>query len=143
MPMSPVIAIHLSAALGALALGPVALWARRGPQNRANTSQRPRLHRAAGYAWVTLMLMTAVSAIFIRDFTLPNIAGYTPIHILVPVVFGSLFMAFRALFRRDINRHRAWMQSLYFSACVGAGVFTLLPTRYLGQLIWRDGLGVI
>lgn len=143
MQMSPVIAIHLSAALGALALGPVALWARKGHQAKIAATQRPRLHRAAGYAWVTLMLITALSAIFIRDFKLPNIAGYTPIHILVPVVFGSLFMAFRALFRRDIRRHRTWMQALYFSACIGAGVFTLLPTRYLGQLVWGQWLGLL
>jgi uncharacterized membrane protein len=137
MQMSPVIAIHLSAALSALALGPVALWARRGHQARRAATQRPRLHRAAGYAWVTLMLVTAISAIFIRDFRLPNIAGYTPIHILVPVVFGSLFMAFRALLRGDIAQHRGWMLRLYLSACIGAGIFTLLPHRYLGQLVWN------
>ena len=142
MQMTPVIAIHLSAALGALALGPVALWAR-GQQVGQLATQRPRLHRAAGYAWVTLMLMTAISAIFIRDFSLPNIAGYTPIHILVPVVFVSLFMAFRALFRRDISRHRGWMKSLYFSACIGAGTFTLLPNRFLGQLVWGQWMGLV
>ncbi|MEZ5702574.1 MAG: DUF2306 domain-containing protein [Burkholderiaceae bacterium] len=141
MQMSPVIAIHLSAALGALAIGPVALWACRDHGKPNATSQRPRLHRAAGYAWVTLMLLTALSAIFIRDVSLPNIAGYTPIHLLVPVVFGSLFMAFRALFRRDIRRHRIWMQALYFSACIGAGIFTLLPNRYLGQLVWGQWFG--
>ncbi|AOW15759.1 hypothetical protein LPB72_03610 [Hydrogenophaga crassostreae] len=143
MQMSPVIAIHLSAALGALALGPLALWARRGHKTGQSATQRPRLHRAAGYAWVTLMLMTAVSALFIRDFSLPNIAGYTPIHMLVPVVFGSLFMAFRALFRRDMDRHRDWMKSLYFFACIGSGVFTLLPNRYLGQLVWNQWLGLV
>jgi len=143
MPMSPVIAIHLSAALCALALGPVALWARRGHKAGQPATQHPRLHRAAGYAWVTLMLMTAISAVFIRDFSLPNIAGYTPIHILVPVVFGSLFMAFRALFQRDIDRHRGWMRSLYGFACIGSGVFTLLPNRYLGQLVWGQWLGLV
>ncbi len=143
MNMSPVIAIHLSAALGALALGPVALWARRGHSTGARASQRPRLHRAAGYAWVTLMLMTAVSALFIHDFKLPNLAGYTPIHILVPVVFGSLFMAFRALFRGDIGKHRGWMVRLYFCACVATGALTLLPHRYLGQLVWGQWLGLI
>jgi len=54
MQLTPIIAIHLSAALGALVLGPVALWARRGHSQRIATTQRPRLHRAAGYAWVTL-----------------------------------------------------------------------------------------
>jgi uncharacterized membrane protein len=143
MPMSPVIAIHLSAALSALALGPVVLWARRGHQARHAATQRPRLHRAAGYAWVTLMLITAVSAIFIRDFKLPNLAGYTPIHILVPVTLGSLLMAFRALLRGDIAQHRGWMVWLYLSACIGAGSFTLLPNRYLGQLVWGQWLGLL
>ena len=136
MQITPVIAIHLAAALAAVAIGPIALWARQG------ATQRPRLHRAAGYAWVTLMMVTAISAIFIRDFKLPNIAGYTPIHILVPLVFGSLFMAFRALFRGDISSHRAWMLRLYLSACIGAGVLTLLPHRYLGQLVWGQWLGL-
>lgn len=130
MQLTPVIAIHMSAALGALALGPVALWARRG------RVQRPRLHRAFGYAWVTLMLVTAVSAVFIRDFSLPNIAGFTPIHILVPVTLFGLFGAFYYLARGNIRGHRIVMQQVYFGACVVAGGFTLLPNRYLGQLVW-------
>ncbi|MDD0808963.1 DUF2306 domain-containing protein [Curvibacter sp. RS43] len=135
MQLTPTIAIHLSAALGALVLGPVALWARQGAK------QRPWLHRAAGYAWVTLMLITAFSALFIRDFQLPNLAGYTPIHVLVPVTLFSLFGAFWFLAKRNISAHRKTMQALYWSACVGAGVFTLLPSRYLGQLVWGQWLG--
>ncbi len=143
MQLSPTIAIHLSAALGAIVLGPVALWARRGHAGRIAQTQRPRLHRAAGYAWVTLMVATAISAMFIRDFRLPNIAGYTPIHFLVPVVLGSLFMAFRALLRGDVLRHRRWMTSLYLNACLVAGGFTLLPNRFLGQLVWSQWLGLL
>ena len=99
MEMSPVIAVHMTAALGALATGPVALWAR-----RAGAQHRPRLHRAFGYAWVTLMLVTAISALFIRDFSLPNLAGYTPIHVLVPVTLVSLFGAFWKLAARQHRR---------------------------------------
>lgn len=137
MQMTPVIAAHMTAAIGALALGPFALWARLG------RTQRPRLHRALGYAWVTLMLMTAVSAIFIRDFKLPNIAGYTPVHLLVPVVFGGLGLAFWMLARRNIRGHRISMQVTYVSACIVAGGFTLLPNRYLGQLVWGQWLGLV
>jgi uncharacterized membrane protein len=137
MTVTPVIAIHLSAALGALLLGPLALWARRSGE------QRPMLHRAAGYAWVTLMVATAVSALFIRDFRLPNLAGYTPIHLLVPLTLGGIFMAFRFLMQRNITGHRLAMQRLYWQACVGAGVFTLLPGRYLGQLVWGQWLGLV
>lgn len=135
MQLTPLIAIHMSAALGALVTGPIALWARRAG------APHPKVHRAFGYAWVTLMVITAVSAVFIRDFTLPNIAGYTPIHLLVPVTLAALFGAFWKLSRRDIAGHRFVMRQLYFWACIVAGSFTLLPQRYLGQFVW-GGLGL-
>ncbi|MCY7306783.1 MAG: DUF2306 domain-containing protein [Rhodoferax sp.] len=137
MQLTHTIAIHMSAAILAVAIGPVALWARRG------TTQRPRVHRAFGYAWVTLMLVAAVSAIFIRDYRLPNIEGFTPIHLLIPVTLGTLFTAFWFLLRGNINGHRKSMQRLYIGACLVAGAFTLLPGRYLGQLVWGQWLGLL
>ena len=136
MQMSPVVAVHLTAAVSALALGPFALWARLG------RTRRPRLHRAPGYAWVTLVVATALSAVFIRDFKLPNIAGYTPIHLLVPATFGGLWLAFWRLGRHDITGHRKAMQGTYVAACIVAGGFTLLPSRYLGHLLWGQLRGL-
>lgn len=130
MQLTPLIAVHITTALLATATGPVALWARKG------RVQRPRLHRAFGYAWVTLMVVTALTAAFIRDPSLPNLAGFTPIHLLVPVTLAGLFGAFRALARGDIKGHRRSMQRLYLAACVLAGVLALLPGRYLGDLLW-------
>jgi uncharacterized membrane protein len=130
MELNPVIAIHLGAALAAVATGPVALWARLGAR------QRPRLHRAFGYAWVTLMLATAISALFIRDRNLPNLAGFTPLHLLVPVTLLSLFGAFWKLAHGDIAGHARIMRRLYVSACLVAGAFTLLPQRLLGGWVW-------
>lgn len=137
MSMTPAIAIHVTAALGALVIGPVALWARRA------RAQRPKLHRAFGYAWVTLMLTTAFSALFIHGGRLPNIAGFSPIHLLVPLTLFGLFGAFIKLARKDIRGHRKIMLMVYFGACVGAGIFTLLPDRLLGQLLWGDLLGLL
>lgn len=137
MDLSPAIAIHLSAVGSATLLGPVALWARR------SAGPHPRLHRAAGYAWVTLMLLAATSAIFIRDYRLPNIHGYTPIHLLVPVVYGMLFLAFWFLARGNLTGHRKTMTRLYVGACIVAGAFTLLPGRYLGNLVLGQWLGLI
>ncbi|APW43583.1 DUF2306 domain-containing protein [Rhodoferax saidenbachensis] len=137
MQLTPVIAIHMTAALGALVVGPIALWARKG------NTQRPKLHRAFGYAWVTLMLITAVSALFIRDFEMVNIAGYSPIHLFIPVVLFGLFGAFWFLARSNIAGHRKTMRGLYFGACIGAGAFTLLPDRALGQLVWHDWLALV
>ncbi len=136
MTLTPLIAIHMSAAIAATVIGPFALWARLGRQ------QHPRLHRAFGYAWVTLMVVTAASAMFIRDFRLPNLAGFTPIHLLVPVTALGLVGAFWLLARGNVNGHRKTMVGLYLGACLVAGAFTLLPGRYLGDLVRGQWLGL-
>ena len=136
MQLTPLIAVHMTAALAAIATGPVALWARKG------RAQRPRLHRAFGYAWVTLMILTAATALFISGNDLPHIAGFGPVHVLIPVAIGMLFLAFRFLAQGNIAGHRKMMQRLYFGACIVAGAFTLLPNRYLGHLVLGQWLGV-
>ena len=128
--LPPGVLIHLFAALGALAIGPLAMWARLGMQ------QRPRLHRAFGYAWVTLMVATAVSALFIRNEVGPSVAGFGWIHLFVPLTFLGLFSAFRNLARGNIAAHRQAMLGTYFGACIVAGGFTLMPGRFLGNLIF-------
>ncbi|HUR87551.1 MAG TPA: DUF2306 domain-containing protein [Ramlibacter sp.] len=136
MAFSPIIAVHMTAAIGAIVTGPIALWARKGAR------QRPKLHRAFGYAWVTLMVVTALSAMFILDRRMPNIAGFTPIHLLVPVTFVALFGAFYYLAQGNIAKHREIMQRLYIGACLVAGAFTLLPQRFIGHFVWSQ-LGLV
>ncbi len=130
MSITPAIAIHLAAALAATAIGPIALWTRLGRQ------PRPRPHRAAGYAWVTLMLVSAISALFIRDFARPNLAGYSWIHLLIPFTLSQLLLSWRALRRGNLAAHRKTMQGLYVGACLVAGAFALLPGRLLGNWLW-------
>ena len=134
--LSPIVAIHAAAALSALVIGPIALWARKG------ATQRPRLHRTAGYAWVTLMVATAVSAMFITGTQGPRWGGYGLIHLLIPFTLGLLALSFFDLARRNIAGHRALMQRTYLGACIVAGAFTLLPGRLLGHALWSS-LGAI
>jgi uncharacterized membrane protein len=124
---SPAIAIHVAFAVSALVLGPLALTSRKGS----------RLHRSAGYAWVALMLGTALSSLFIRDFRLPNLAGYTPIHIVSLLTFAGIGVALYYVFRRNIAAHRKAMRITYVSM-VFAGLFALSPNRALGQLVWHQ-----
>ncbi|RZU03019.1 DUF2306 domain-containing protein [Rivibacter subsaxonicus] len=131
--IAPVVAIHLACAIPALLLGPVALVARKGS----------RLHRAAGYGWVTLMLGAAISALFIHGPGLPTFAGFSPIHLLVPLTFGGIGLAIWRVAHGDVRGHRRSMRYTYFAGCVGAGLFALLPARWLGQLVWGQWLGLI
>jgi uncharacterized membrane protein len=116
--------VHLVVAVGALLLGPLALWLRKGS----------RSHRAAGYAWITLMAAAALSSVFIRDFRLPNVLGYTAIHTLTLATFVGIGLGIWHISRRNVVRHRRVMQMTY-GAAVLAGVFAFLPERYLGGLV--------
>jgi len=70
MQRHPLIFFHLVTALAALLLGGLILWGRKGSWN----------HRTLGWMWVTLMACTTLSSAFIRDYKLPNLYGYTPVH---------------------------------------------------------------
>ncbi len=126
--LPPAVIIHLFAALSATALGPLALLMRW-------RTQRPKLHRAFGYAWVTMMLLTALSALLIRS-EINRGSYFSWIHLLIPVTIFSLIAAFWFLAKGNIRAHRNFMVSLYINACLIAGGFTLLPNRFLGQLLW-------
>jgi uncharacterized membrane protein len=129
--LTPLIAVHMTAAICATATGPFAIWARLG------TNKHPKIHRAFGYAFVTTMVIAAISAIFIRSGLGFNLYGFSPIHLLIPLTFFSLFGAFRFLAASNIQGHRKAMISLYIGACLVAGFFTFMPGRLLGDLLWK------
>jgi uncharacterized membrane protein len=128
----PAVVAHLVVALGALVVGPFALWLRKGSRG----------HRAVGYAWVALMAAAALSSVFIRDERLPNLFGYTAIHTLTIATFAGIGLGLWHIARRNVLRHRRTMQFTY-AAAVLAGAFALLPDRYLGGLLWRHALGLV
>lgn len=128
----PAVIVHLAVAVGALVIGPIALWLRKGS----------RWHRAIGYSWITLMAAAAVSSLFIRDFRLPNLFGYTAIHGLSLATFVGIGLGIWYISRRNVARHRRVMRITYGAALL-AGVFAFLPDRYLGGLLWHHTLGLV
>ena len=130
--MPPIVAIHVALAFAALLLGPFALWARKGSRG----------HRAAGYAWVTLMLGAALSALFIRDFRMPNLAGFTLVHLLVPLTLLGLGRGLWYVAHHNVRMHQRLMRFTYLGG-VTAGVFALLPTRRFGLLVWQHWLALV
>lgn len=126
MQRHPLIFFHLATAVGALLLGLFMLLRRKGT----------RSHRLLGWTWVALMGSTALATVFIRDYRLPNLFGYTPIHLLTLLVAVMLPLGIGYVKHGRIAGHRKTMQGLYVGACVIAGLFTLLPGRFLGNLLW-------
>lgn len=131
--LPPLVLVHLTFASAAVMLGPAALWARKGSRG----------HRGLGYAWVTVMAGTALSAFFMRSTGKLQLFGFSPIHVLGVVTLVGVIAAIVAIVHRQVELHRKTMQRVYLGACVGAGVFTLLPGRYLGDLLWHHALGVV
>jgi len=126
----PLIFFHLLTASGALLLGAVMLWRRKGTPN----------HRLWGWVWVALMGSSALATVFIRDYRLPNLYGYTPIHLFTVLVAVMLPLGIARVRRGNVRGHRKTMTGLYVGACVVAGLFTLLPGRFLGSLLWGTPL---
>jgi uncharacterized membrane protein len=122
----PLIFFHLVTAAAALLLGLVLLRRRKGTWS----------HRTLGWIWVLLMGSAALASAFIRDYRLPNLFGYTPIHLLTLAVAVLLPLAVVYIRRGNLRGHRKTMTGLYIGACIVAGLFTLLPGRFLGSLLW-------
>ncbi len=127
----PLVFFHLVTALAALAIGSLVMLRRKGTGS----------HRAWGWAWVLLMGSTAIASAFIRDFRLPNIAGITPIHAFTAMVAINLPRGIWFIRQGNVAAHRQAMRSIYIGGCVVAGLFTLLPGRFLGRQLWQ-GLGL-
>jgi uncharacterized membrane protein len=119
----PLVLLHLVAALAALLLGSAILTRRKGTFS----------HRTFGWVWVALMGSAAASSVFIRDYRIVNIAGYTPIHLLTLSVAVLLPLAIWHIRRGNVSAHRRTMTGLYVGGCIVAGLFALAPARLLGR----------
>jgi uncharacterized membrane protein len=122
--MSWPVAIHLFAAVPALAVGLLTLTLKKGTA----------LHKGLGRTWVALMIVTAGSSFWIQSL---NPGHYSWIHLLAIWTLFSLVMAVRAIrWRRDRPGHVAWMVGTYVGLLIAGGL-AFLPDR----LLWRVFLG--
>ena len=127
---SPAIQLHAFTAMAAFGLGIAVLLARKGTA----------AHRLMGRIWVGLMVVTALSSFLVH--TLRMIGPFSPIHILSVVTLYGSFAGVRAARRRDFKAHARSMQRLFAIALVGAGIFTLVPGRIMGEVFFSGGLAV-
>ena len=121
---SSVIQLHAVAALSAFVLGLVQLSAPKGTIP----------HRIVGWVWVAIMLAVSISAFWIHAIRLWG--PWSPIHVLailtlIMVPTGVLFA------RRHAVAHLRWtMISIFVSALVITGLFTLLPGRIMHAVVF-------
>jgi uncharacterized membrane protein len=129
----PIVALHMFSALASIVVGSVLMAGVKGTH----------IHRVLGWTWVSMMAVVAASSFFIRSADGPNIGGFGPIHALTVLVTILLPLGIGFIRRGRVNGHRLTMSNLFYGACIVAGVFTLLPGRFLGDLVWKQTLGWI
>lgn len=129
----PLIALHAAAALLGLLVGAIVLARRKGTVN----------HKRLGWFWIGLMAATAVTSVFIRDYRLPNVYGYTPIHVFTIVTPLWLVRGVVMIRRGRALDHASVMRKTFIAACVVTGLLALLPNRFIGGLVWRNLLGLM
>lgn len=118
------IQLHAFVALAAVVLGALQLAAPKGTAR----------HRAAGYGWAGLMLVVAVSGLFIH--TIRMFGPFSPIHILSLVILVTVPLAIRRARRGEAAAHGRAMRNIFWIALVAAGLFTLLPGRLMHRVLF-------
>jgi uncharacterized membrane protein len=122
----PAIQLHAFTAMAAFALGAVQLSAPKGTLP----------HRTAGWIWVTLMVIVAVSSFFIHDLRIWD--AWSPIHLLSVFTLAMLPLAVMHARRHRVDRHRRAMIAIFVGALVIAGVFTLAPGRIMHAVVFGN-----
>jgi uncharacterized membrane protein len=114
--------IHLCVALPALAIGVVMVTRPKGTPS----------HKLIGRIWVALMLAVAISSLWI-----PHFLHFTWIHLFTLLTLVSIPAAIYKIRTGNVAGHGRTMTSLFLGGLVIAGLFTLLPGRLLGNLLWH------
>lgn len=115
---------HAITALVAVIVGGVQLTSTKGT----------RQHKVLGYIWVTLMMYVSVSSFFISEIQVWG--AYSPIHLLSGWTILTLCTGVYFARVGNIKFHQLNMQMLYVLALILTGLFTLLPNRVMGQMLF-------
>ena len=125
MSQDPIMLLHLGAALFALVLGIV---------NLASAKGTPR-HRAIGWIWIAAMLAVTLPSFGLRGL---NGDGFSWIHGLTVITLVFMVGAVVAIRRGRVRAHKQMMLGM-MSGLTIAGIFTLMPGRFLGDLLIFGG----
>ena len=94
-------------------------------------------HKFLGRIYMVLMLFTAMVTLFMSAQVGPTLFDHFGfIHLLSVLVLYSVPSAYFAIKAGDVKKHKLTMIGLYIGGMLVAGGFTLVPGRFLGDLIF-------
>ena len=119
-----VIQVHLATVVVAVLLATVQVI---GPKGRT-------FHRTLGWILTGLFLITAITALFIRN---PQGGLFNPFQVFSIWTLVCVPWAIIAARRHNVRRHGSLMYGFYFGGMLLAGALAFLP----GRLMWRVFFG--
>lgn len=119
------LATHLATVIPAMPLGAYLWLSKKGG---------PR-HKLLGKIWLSLMFVTAVATIFIRNV---NDGNFSWIHLFTLMTFIAVPQALISARRGQIEAHRRHLRNFFLGALVVAGAFTFVPGRTMWQWVFAD-----
>ncbi len=124
-----VIQVHAFGAMAAFVLGIVQLVAPKGTLP----------HKSLGSLWVLIMMVVAVSSIFVLPSQRPGLPitqWFTPIHLFTVLTFYGLAQGLYLLARGGgaLKYHARPFIGLFIGALVIAGLFAFLPGRIMHEV---------
>lgn len=124
--LSPIETVHLATVAPAALLGFVLMTMRKGTP----------VHRGIGRVYMSLMFFTAAVSLLIPANVPPRIGHFGVIHLLSLLTLVLVPAALWAARTGRIRRHQRMMIGLFIGAILIAGSLTLVPGRFLGNLLW-------
>ena len=115
---------HAITALLAVIIGGIQLASAKGT----------RQHQLLGYLWVSMMMYVSISSFFISEIQLWG--AFSPIHLLSAWTVFTLRTGVHFARVGNIKAHQWNMVLLYLLALILTGLFTLLPSRVMGQMLF-------
>lgn len=96
------------------------------------------LHKGMGKVYMILMVVTAVITLFMPAHVGPRVLNHFGfIHGFSLLALYSAPKAYFAIRRGDVKSHKFSMIGLYVGGIVIAGSFTLVPGRYLHDVLFN------
>lgn len=116
--------IHLLTVIPAIPLGAYVMLSRKGSQQ----------HKSLGKIWLTLMFITAVSTIFIRNV---NEGQFSWIHLFTLLTMIAVPQAIISARQGNIEAHKKHLRNFFIGALIIAGLTSFAPGRTMWQ--WAFG----
>lgn len=116
--------IHLVTVIPAISLGAYVILFRKGG----------RLHKLLGRIWLSIMFVTAIATIFIRNV---NDGQFSWIHLFTLLTFIAVPQAIITARQGKIEAHKKHLRNFFIGALIIAGLTSFSPGRTMWQ--WAFG----